>query len=128
AHGTAFLRLHGTVLVPGEDVGGPASASPAVVRAGGKTVTFFRDPAGNLQQNGLDGSRQVGGKFLGQPAAVASEGKIDVYVRGLDNALYQRTYSKQWGDWKRLGGTLTDSPSVTTDGTVFVQGGDGQVW
>lgn len=128
AHGTAFLRLHGTDLVPGDDLGGTASASPAIVRTGGKTVTFFRDRDGFLQVKGLDGPRQVGGKFLGQPAAIASDGKIDVYVRGLDNALYQRSYTKKWGDWKRLGGTLTDSPSVTTDGSVFARGADGQVW
>ncbi|MFJ1766189.1 hypothetical protein ACIOD2_38070 [Amycolatopsis sp. NPDC088138] len=129
AHGTAFLRLHGTDLVPGDDLGGTASASPAIVRTGGKTVTFFRDQSGSLQVKGLDGPRQVGGKFLGQPAAVASDGKIDVYVRGLDNAAYQRTYRYgHWGDWKRLGGTLTDSPSVTSDGTLFARGADGQVW
>ena len=72
AHGTAFLRLHGTDLVPGDDLGGTASASPAVVRTGGKTVAFFRDQSGSLQVKGLDGPRQVGGKFLGQPAAVAT--------------------------------------------------------
>lgn len=128
AHGTAFLRLHGTDLVPGDDLGGDASASPAIVRTGGKTVTFFRDQSGSLQVKGLDGPRQVGGKFLGQPAAVTTPTGIDVYVRGVDNALYQRSYSKRWSDWKRLGGTLTDSPSVTADGTVFVRGADGQVW
>lgn len=129
AHGTAFLRLHGTDLVPGDDLGGDASASPAIVRTGGKTVTFFRDQNGSLQVKGLDGPRQVGGEFLGQPAAVAGPNGIDVYVRGLDNAAYQRTYAKgRWGDWKRLGGTLTDSPSVTSDGTLFARGADGQVW
>jgi alpha-galactosidase len=129
AHGTAFLRLHGTDLVPGDDLGGTASASPAVVRTGGKTVTFFRDQSGSLQVKGLDGARQVGGKFLGQPAAVATSTGIDVYVRGLDNAAYQRTYRYgHWGDWKRLGGTLTDSPSVAGDGTLFARGADGQVW
>jgi alpha-galactosidase len=129
AHGTAFLRLHGTDLVPGDDLGGTASASPAIVRTGGKTVTFFRDQSGSLQVNGLDGPRRVGGKFLGQPAAVAGPDGIDVYVRGLDNAAYQRTYRYgHWSDWKRLGGTLTDSPSVTSDGTLFARGADGQVW
>src|SRR4051794_6142158 len=34
AHGTAFLRLHGTDLVPGDDLGGTASASPEIVRTG----------------------------------------------------------------------------------------------
>ncbi|WP_328605234.1 glycoside hydrolase family 27 protein [Amycolatopsis sp. NBC_00345] len=131
AHGTVFLRLHGTDLVPGTDVGGGASASPAVVRTGGKTVTFTRGPAGILQADGLGRGREViGGPFLGQPAATAgADGRIDVYVRGLDNAVWQRGYDgNRWGDWHRLGGTLTDSPSVTADGTLYTRGADGQVW
>ena len=127
AHGTVFLRLHGTDLVPGTDVGRGASASPAVVRTDGKTVTFSRGPAGMLQ---VDGREVIGGPFLGQPAAVAgADGRLDVYVRGLDNAAWQRSYDgKRWGAWNRLGGTLTDSPSVTADGTLYTRGADGQVW
>jgi alpha-galactosidase len=127
AHGTVFLRLHGTDLVPGTDVGGGASASPAVVRSGGKTVTFSRGPAGMLQ---VDGREVIGGPFVGQPAAIAgADGRLDVYVRGLDNAAWQRSYDgKRWGAWNRLGGTLTDSPSVTADGTLYTRGADGQVW
>jgi alpha-galactosidase len=127
AHGTVFLRLHGTDLVPGTDIGGGASASPAVVSSGGKTVTFTRGPAGKLQ---VDGREVIGGPFLGQPAAIAgADGRIDVYVRGLDNAAWQRSYDgKRWGAWNRLGGTLTDSPTVTADGTLYTRGADGQVW
>ena len=125
AHGTAFLRLHGADLVPGDDVASGASASPAVVLVNGKPKTFYRDRDGSLRFDGTT----IGGKFLGQPAAVASPGRVDVYVRGLDNAAYQRTLTYgRWGDWKRLGGTLTDSPSVTADGTLFARGADGQVW
>ncbi|QRP46310.1 glycoside hydrolase family 27 protein [Amycolatopsis sp. FDAARGOS 1241] len=130
AHGTAMLRLHGTDLVPGTSVANGATASPAVVRTGGKTVTFTRGPLGVLQVQGLDGGPVIGGPFLGQPAANAgADGRVDVYVRGLDNAVWQRTYDgKHWGGWRRLGGNLTDSPSVTADGTLYTRGADGKVW
>ncbi|MEV6896024.1 hypothetical protein [Amycolatopsis sp. NPDC051372] len=130
AHGTAFLKLHGTDLVPGTSVASGASASPAVVRTGDKTVTFTRGPLGVLETQGLGkGTSVIGGPFLGQPAANAHGSNIDVYVRGLDNAVWQLTYDgKRWGAWHRLGGNLTDSPSVTADGTLYTRGTDGKVW
>jgi alpha-galactosidase len=75
----------------------------------------------------------TGGKILGQPAAFASPGQIDLFVRGTDNAAYQRTFTNnRWGGWKSLGGTLTDSVSVAFTGpdqwTLFGRGGDGRVW
>jgi alpha-galactosidase len=143
AHGTAFLKLAGETAVPGMDLGGTTSASPALVRFDdGNAVVFARDTTGVLRQRSMvDGhwGRWTGlggpthGKVLGQPAAFASPGRIDLFVRGTDNAAYQRTYENHgWGTWQRLGGTLTDSPSVAFTGpddwTLFVRGADGRVW
>jgi alpha-galactosidase len=137
AHGTAFLRLTGADLAPGTDMGGDASASPAVVR--------FSDTDGSVFARGADGSVQVktltGGNWtrldgciLGQPAAYGSAGgRIDLFVRGADNVAYQRTLRNgRWGSWVSLGGNLTDAPTVAfnspTDWTLSARGRDGLVW
>lgn len=145
AHGTAFLKLRGETLVPGTDLGGDTSASPALVRFDDRhAAVFARDAGGALRQKSMvDGQwparwselgGPTGGKILGQPAAFASAGgRIDLFVRGTDNAAYQRTFRDgRWGSWHRLGGHLTDSMSVAFTGpdswTVFARGGDGMVW
>ncbi|HVV25017.1 MAG TPA: hypothetical protein VHF06_36640, partial [Pseudonocardiaceae bacterium] len=139
AHGTAFLKLHGTDLEPGTDLGGSASASPAVVRFDDTHVdTFARTTNGSLAE--FDGTRwttlggPTRGQILGQPAAYGSAGDVvDVFVRGTDGHAYRRTFDgRTWRPWVNLGGTLTDAPTVAYDSptswTVFARGADGQVW
>ncbi|WP_218134876.1 glycoside hydrolase family 27 protein [Amycolatopsis xylanica] len=140
AHGTAFVQLKGTDLVPGNDLGGTASASPAIARVDDThAVAFVRDQHGELQQQVLNGTTwsgkwtPVGGKILGQPAVFASGDRVDVFVRGTDNAAYQRTsWRGTWGPWVNLGGRLTDSPSVDftspNSWTLVARGSDGKVW
>jgi alpha-galactosidase len=143
AHGTAFLKLRGQTLVPGTNLGGETSASPALVRFDDDNAAVFaRGDDGALRQKSeVDGrwhdwstlGGPTHGRILGQPAAFASPGRIDLFVRGADNAAYQRTFTNhRWGDWQRLGGTLTDSPSVAytgpNDWTLFARGADGRVW
>lgn len=145
AHGTAFLKLRGETLVPGTDLGGDTSASPALVRFDDQNAAVFaRDESGALrQQSMVDGSwthqwdrldGPVGDGILGQPAAFAGAGgRIDLFARGADNAAYHRAFHNgQWGDWESLGGTLTDSLSVAFTGpdawSVYTRGGDGMVW
>jgi alpha-galactosidase len=145
AHGTAFLRLSGTDLVPGTDLGGSATDGPALVRFDDThAATFARATDGSLRENIQRGSTPstrwsdlggpTGGRILGQPAAYGSAGgRIDVFVRGTDDHAYQRTFDgTRWGRWTDLGGTLTDSPTVAftspTSWTVFATGADGQIW
>jgi hypothetical protein len=54
---------------------------------------------------------------LVDPEGLHSPGRIDAFVRGGDNALYQASYEKvhddwEWFDWKNLGGTLTSAPAA----------------
>lgn len=146
AHGTVMLRLHGTDLVPGTDLGGNATASPALAAVDAThTVAFARGENGSLEsRQTTTGAGRPGdwtdlggptrGRILGQPAAYASPGgRIDVFVRGLDNAAYQRTFSNgSWGPWRGLGGQLTDAPTVAftspASWALFARGADGQVW
>jgi uncharacterized protein YvpB len=65
-----------------------------------------------------------------QAAATAStSGRLDVFVRGTDNQLYQRTFNgSAWGNWLPLGGQLAAEPAAveSADGSidVFVRGTD----
>ncbi|WP_327690757.1 glycoside hydrolase family 27 protein [Streptomyces sp. NBC_00461] len=134
AHGTAFLKLAGTDALPGTNLGGKATASPAVVRDGDRLTTFFRGPHGSLVQQADGETKDLGGpaqgRMLGQPAAYASAGgRIDVFVRGADNRAYRRVHTGgHWGQWQGVGGQLTDAPSVAfTDPahwTLFARGAD----
>ncbi|WP_432840517.1 glycoside hydrolase family 27 protein [Dactylosporangium sp. CA-092794] len=145
AHGVAMLRLDGTDQVTGADLGGSASASPALVRTDDThAAAFVRAANGSLawtRRNGTawPGTWQslggpTGGKILGQPAAYGSPGgRIDVFVRGSDNAVWQRTFDgTRWGAWRCLGGTVTDAPTVAWSGpgnwTAVATGADGLVW
>jgi hypothetical protein len=74
------------------------------------------------------------GTFAGAPALVTRPGRTDVFVRGTDNKLWQRTRTSAggWSGWTDLGGILVDSPAAATDAngniTVAVRGIDDQVY
>jgi alpha-galactosidase len=141
AHGTVMLKLQGTDLTPGNDLGGNATDSPALVRFDDThAYTFVRDASGQLAESTVGSGKWalLGGpthnQIIGQPAAYASGAdRVDVFVRGTDNAAYQRTFQNgRWGGWVRLGGNLTDSPTVAftspTQWTLVARGADGKVW
>ncbi|WP_079128181.1 glycoside hydrolase family 27 protein [Streptomyces niveus] len=145
AHGTAFLTLAGRDDAPGASLGTGSTASPALVRDGDRLTAFTRGADGSLrQQSGRDGrwsSRTTdlggptGGRILGQPAAytsAAEPGRIDVFVRGTDDAAYRRAFTDgRWGRWQKLGGSLADAPSVAYESaerwTLFAHDEDGQI-
>jgi hypothetical protein len=69
------------------------------------------------------------------PAAAAwSAGRLDVFVRGINNQLFTRHYttSTGWSAWGSLGGVLTSGPAVASWGPgrldVFARGTDNAVW
>ena len=129
AHGVAMLRLSGADQVAGDDLGGTATASPAVAH----DTAFTRGADGTLQANSGQGWQSLGRRILGQPAAYGSaDGRIDVFVRGTDNAVWRRAYvNNHWGAWTNLGGRVSDAPTVAftspTAWTVFSRGSDGLI-
>lgn len=128
-HGVAMLRLSGSDQVAGEDLGGTATSSPAVAH----DTAFVRGADGSLQANSGQGWGSLGKRILGQPAAYGSAGgRIDVFVRGTDNAVWRRTFVHgRWGAWTSLGGRVSDAPTVAFTGpddwTVFARGTDGLI-
>lgn len=69
----------------------------------------------------------------GPDAASSGEGRLDTFVRGPDNGLWQKTWTPNgWGGWVSQGGYLTSEPGVVSWGPnrldVFVRGGDYALW
>jgi len=68
-------------------------------------------------------------------AAITSSGanNKDVFIRGLDGALYTKHWDGTgWSPWASLGGGLTTAPSAVSWGAgridVFAEGRDGALW
>ncbi|NKX53132.1 hypothetical protein HGG74_00995, partial [Arthrobacter sp. E918] len=76
------------------------------------------------------------GGFAGGPAIVSRNTSVcNIYVRGNDNALWQRAFfSGSWHPWGRHndGASLASEPAPGSMGTnhehVFARGFDGNVW
>jgi Arylsulfotransferase (ASST) len=80
------------------------------------------------------GWQHLGGVLNSAPAAASPGlGRLDVFVRGTDNQLYQKSFGHgSWGGWQPLGGVLMSAPAVASQGAgrldVFVRGTDNQLY
>jgi hypothetical protein len=57
------------------------------------------------------------GGAMSDPEAVSYGGQVHLYVRGADDAVWQRYMidsPRQWGPWSNLGNTITGSPAVAS--------------
>ena len=82
--------------------------------------------------------QSLGGYLTASPAgASTSAGVFDVFARGSNGALYEKTSTNgggTWGAWASLGGQLASGtgPAACSWGSgrldVFVQGTDGALW
>jgi hypothetical protein len=76
----------------------------------------------------------LGPAIVGSPGAVAwGPDRLDVFVRGTDNQLWQMAYaSGSWVGYSPLGGSLTSSPTVASWGEnrldVFMRGDDNALY
>jgi len=146
-------------VTDGANVAPAVRSTPAVARdpATGRIDVFARGASGQLWQAHF--SAATNGQWLwyqtadpvhGNPTVesspsltrFASNDRIDVFVRGTDNALWQAHYSgtagSQWtwykiDDGTSLGPALAGAPSVIHDMTsdrfdVYVRGADNALW
>jgi C1A family cysteine protease/acylphosphatase len=82
------------------------------------------------------GFRSLGGVLTTEPVASNNkDGRIEVFARGTDNALWhiwQTAPNNGWGGWASLGGVITSVPAVinNADGRLeaFARGSDGALW
>ena len=55
--------------------------------------------------------KNLGGAITAAPAVASwGPGRLDVFARGVDNALWQRSFEGVWSGWLYLGGTLATAP------------------
>jgi serine protease AprX len=74
-----------------------------------------------------------GGLRSGPAVASRGPGRLDVFVRGTDDALWQRSFGPGgWGNWQPLGGLTTAEPAAVSSEDasidVFVRGTDNALW
>lgn len=115
---------------------------PVAVSAGANRLTVFARSGTdaaltlNLDAGSASGIWQFrdGGILSAPPEATSSAtGRVELFARGLDNALWLDVLSAgEWSGWSSLGGSLTSSPravSHTTDALhVFARGLDLGLW
>ncbi len=75
----------------------------------------------------------LGGTLKSAPAAASwGPNRLDLFVRGADDALWHKWWDGAWRGWERLGGTLTSGPAATSSGNglldVFARGTDNGLW
>jgi beta-mannanase len=76
----------------------------------------------------------IGGFATSGPAITyRSAGRIDVFARGSDNQLYQKSWNgTRWSGWIALGGFLTSDPAAISWGSeridVFARGADNALY
>ncbi|HET8626935.1 MAG TPA: hypothetical protein VFL91_05930, partial [Thermomicrobiales bacterium] len=74
-----------------------------------------------------------GGILTDAPAAAGFRGRVYVFARGSDNALYVTSSAdgETFTGWRSLGGILTAAPAAASDGQrlyVFARGSDGALY
>lgn len=128
-----------------EAVPSTSGTAMAVSSRNGMVTLYPRDAAGDLRQrwwaNSTSWSATLGwhgappGGSTSTPTAVsATPNRTDLFVRGADHGLWQRTWTADggWGDWASLGGVLKSGPSAVspTAGVihVFVRAANDSFW
>ena len=76
----------------------------------------------------------LGGTWTSSPSVASwAPGRLDVFIRGTDNALWHSFWTgTAWSPFESLGGVLTSDPAAVSWGPgrldVFVRGTDNQLW
>jgi repeat uncharacterized protein DUF346 len=68
----------------------------------------------------------------GPAASSWAAGRLDLFVRGADNAVLHKWFTGGWSGWESQGGVTMDNPAAVAWGPnridVFVRGTDDQLW
>jgi hypothetical protein len=147
----AGLSARGAQAGPWEALGGVMTGPPAVVQnADGRLEVFARWTDGEVRHarqlaaNGSNwsgwaslggGLLRFGGLNSGPAVCQNGDGRLELFVRGNDNALWHRAQTaangSAWTDWASLGGVLDSEVSVgrNADGRLeaFARGRNGFV-
>jgi hypothetical protein len=123
----------------------PELLAPAAVARGNQIDLFRLGPDNTLRwKHSDDGDtwqewQNLDGMLASGPGAVSlNENHMQVFARGVDEALWHRTYNGGWESWQRdeldgmdAGVSIASAPSAFVSGSltdVYVQGSDDQLW
>ena len=75
----------------------------------------------------------LGGTITAGPAVSSwAPGRLDVFAKGADNALWHRWFDGGWHGWESLGGIIDNEPAATSWSSgridVFARGMDNALW
>jgi hypothetical protein len=126
-----------------KSLGGGASSAPSAVWRRGPLNYFDIAVKGTdnaiylntyVPGSGWAGWNSLGGNFTSAPALNSqSDGVVNVFVRGTDGAVWQRSWNgSAWSDWVSLGGYTIGAPSVVSRGPnqldLYARGGDSSIF
>lgn len=108
---------------------GAAAAWFALSRGGAGTVRAHPTPSISPTPDAEATARALMNAVESRPSILAlGPGRLALFVRGGDNALWNRRYDGSWHNWESLGGTLQFDPvGISWDGQridLFMRGSD----
>lgn len=118
----------------------PELTAPAAVARGGAIDLFRLGPTNTLYWYNGSSWQDMGGMLASEPGAVSlSASHMQVFARGMDDALWTLAYNGGWGSWQRLdlggmpaGVAIASAPAVVSPASgqmaVYVRGSDNQLW
>jgi hypothetical protein len=112
--------------------------------AGALMWPAYSGPQRFLAQDDVNGIRTIYGSRTGSWESLGgvissapdvcswAPGRLDVFARGQDNALWHKWYDNGWSGWESLGGTITSNPTAVSwsGGRIdaFARGTDNALW
>jgi hypothetical protein len=141
---THYRRFDGSTWTPWTYLAGKSYSSRAASARRGTSIVdvFVRatdDAVYHRYRNGntwSPGWALIGappGGATSAPASISNaDGRIDLFVRGGDSAIWQKTWTGSWSPWTNIGAVSTSAPAVDSRGAdridVFYRGADGQIY
>jgi hypothetical protein len=131
---------------PWESMGGTWLSNPAAVSWDNTRVDLFGVGTDNniwhRYWNSTTGWANWNVDFSAPPPGIASgaspdviswgSGRLDLFIRGNDNAIWHMYYSNGWSGWESLGASIISDPSATTPNSnridLFGTGTDNNIW
>ncbi len=122
-----------SVLLAGAVAAAPVQAEVRVQPTTDELTGLIVGHERGLTTQAWSGWESLGGYLTTAPTAVSwSNGRIDVFGRGSDNALYHKWFDGGWSGWESLGGTLTSGPGASSWASgrldLFVRGTDNAMY
>jgi hypothetical protein len=116
----------------GYEGGGTARVVYAFSNGSAAPGVFCLSLIGGWTGQVLTGWNPDHGPLVSNPCVIGVEaGKRQIYLQGVDGALWCRNFNGTWDDWSSLGGNITSAPTAVSSAPgrtdVFARGDAGQL-